>query len=95
MFALLLFSCAYSVEDWWSDLARTYCTCEQEDRVRGCRREILEQYGATDYANCADEPAPVDRAEMKAWMRDYVEACVEPDIEAPQPADPEWYLSCE
>ncbi len=94
MLILTLLACAYSVEDWWNDQARAVCTCEQSEPARTCRLELVEDFKAGEYGDCADDPAPVDREQMKDWLRDYTDNCVLPDDERPQPADPDWFLEC-
>ncbi len=94
MLLLLLASCAYSVEDWWNDQARAICSCEQAEPARQCRLDMVEELKSGEYGDCADEPAPVDRTEMKLWLRDYTDNCVLPDDDRPEPEDPEWFLEC-
>ena len=95
MLFLWLVGCAYSVEDWWNDQARAQCTCEQSEPARTCRLQVVEELESGPYGNCADHPAPVDRTEMKLWIRDYRDNCRLPDDEMPQPKDPDWFLECQ
>ena len=92
---LFLLSCAYSTEDYWSDLSKAHCQCEQEQAWRECRSEWMEYYASTAYWDgCRDEPSPVPRDEVKDWVKDYTETCLAPDEPLDEPADPEWFEAC-
>jgi hypothetical protein len=93
---LLLISCAYTADDYWDDLITAHCQCEQESAVANCQDEWEQALATSDYYDdCADAAAPVERTEMRDWVNDYTDACRYPDEQPPEPADPNWYLSCE
>jgi hypothetical protein len=97
MFLLtLLLSCAYTVEDWWSDQADGFCSCNYTETYDACYAEQMASYQATDYWDaCFDDPAPVERADVKSWYDDYTENCERPALEEPAPEDAGWYQSCD
>ncbi len=90
----LLLACAYTVDDYWSDLTKAHCKCEQEQPWRDCQDDWMAVYEEGPYAACAENPSPVPRAEVKEWVKDYTENCIDPDEPFPEPEDPEWYESC-
>ena len=92
---LLTAGCAYDVEKWWEDLAEADCKCVRPGDVDACVDEHMAAYEASEYWDCADDQAPVDRWEVRDWTREYNEDCSLPDFEQPLPEDPEWYLSCD
>lgn len=96
MLLLLTLACAYSVEDWWTDLAQAHCQCEYPDLKRAdCVDEQMAFYAeSAEYAACADEPAPVAREDVRLWVHDYTESCRTPYQPAPQPEDPSWAADC-
>ncbi|MCB9764666.1 MAG: hypothetical protein H6739_33130 [Alphaproteobacteria bacterium] len=94
---LLLLGCAYTVEDWWTDLARAHCDCEYDDlKRRDCVDDWMADVEASaDWAACHDELAPVAREDVRAWTSDYTETCRPPASPSPQPEDPNWAEACE
>ena len=90
----LLLACTYTVDDYWSDLTKAHCKCDDERPWRDCQDEWLETYEAGPYAACADSEAPVSRTEMKEWVRDYTENCIQPDEPIPTIEDPTWFETC-
>ena len=97
MLLLLSLACTYTAEDYWTDLAEVHCKCSREDEQwRDCRTEWMEVYESSSYWDaCYDDPAPVDRTEVKEWVRDTTESCREADEAPPEPADPFWFESCQ
>jgi len=55
---------------------------------------MVEELKSGEFGDCADDPAPVERGEMKVWVRDYTDNCNLPDDDRPEPSDPEWFLEC-
>ncbi|MCB9746636.1 MAG: hypothetical protein H6740_28935 [Alphaproteobacteria bacterium] len=94
---LLLSACAYDVEAWWTDLAQAHCDCQYPDEVRrDCVAEQMAAYqGAPEWEACHDDPAPVSRKAVQAWIQDYTDTCRVPAAPAPTPEDPNWSASCE
>lgn len=93
----LLAGCAYSVEDWWTDLAQAHCDCQYpDDRRSQCVDEVFEEVwmASPEWDACRDEAAPVERSEMRAWSRRYTENCDELELDPPQPEDPNWAATC-
>ncbi len=87
--------CAYSVEDWLTDVAETTCACTVPNEQDACvEDELAALESASWWEACRDEPAPVDRADVRAWARDYEAACDRPYPGPPEPDDPDWYASC-
>lgn len=96
MLLWMLLACGYSVEDWWKDLAQAHCDCTEPDNTRACTQELMGVYeGSPDWARCYDEAAPVDREDVRVWVKEYTETCQPPALAAPQPADPNWTTECE
>ena len=95
LFTLLL-ACAYTVEDWWADQADGFCTCNYAGTYDQCVQDQLASFQDSEYwDSCFDDPAPVERADVRAWYQDYTENCNRPAEDEPAPADAEWYLECE
>ena len=96
MLLWMLLACGYSVEDWWRDLSDAHCSCTEPNDKRQCVQDLMDVYeGSPDWEACYDEAAPVDRAEVKAWVKSYTETCSPPAQAAPQPEDPNWTMECE
>ena len=95
LFSLML-ACTYTVEDWWVDQADGYCTCNFPETYDTCFSRQMNGYEAGEFwASCADELAPVDQGEVRAWYRDFTENCDRPAQDEPTPDNPEWFMECE
>lgn len=97
LLSLLLAGCAYDVEAWWKDLAQAHCDCQYADQVRrDCIAEEMAVFeSAPEWDACHDDPAPVSREDVTAWVNDYTDSCVYPARPSPIPDDPNWAASCE
>ena len=86
----------YTVEDWWIDQADGFCQCNYPETYDDCLARQLASYEeSTFWESCYDDEAPVERAEVRAWYRDYKENCQLPSRDEPSPEDPEWFQECE
>lgn len=97
MLILLSVACTYTAEAYWKDLAEAHCKCEREEEAwRDCRKEWMAVYeGQPYYEACYDDPAPVERSEVRDWVRETTENCRSTDEELPEPADPFWFEDCQ
>jgi hypothetical protein len=92
---LLATGCAYDVEKWWEDMAKADCTCARPGDIDACVDERMKAWEDSEFWECADDRAPVDRWEVRDWTQEYKNDCTVPDWGQPVPDDPEWYLTCD
>ena len=94
---LLLLGCTYTVADWFDDIADGYCSCHEPETYDACMERQLSGYEDDwdFWGVCADDDAPVERGDVRAWYREYEDTCDFPSADEPSAEDPYWFESCE
>lgn len=96
MFLTLMLGCTYTVQDWWTDQADGFCTCNFPETYDTCFDQQMNAYEGTEFwDSCFDDVAPVDKNDVRTWYRDFTENCNLPEVSEPTPEDPEWFAECE